>query len=418
MDRVIENRKRPVWTFLSLSVFGLLLLLALVYAFFKGGVSSVSVSKDAIQTAEVEYGVFEDAIPLRVMFEPDKTIFIDTVQGGSVVEMFVEEGAMVEAGETLMRLDNVNFKLQVASQEALIAEQLNTNSSVRLQLDQNRFELQRSLNEVEYTIVRLERQLLRHESLAREELVAYRIVDELKDELKYQTSQRELLKENIASEEKIRVLKLRQLEESTDRLEEHSRNIRETLEALWVRSPMKGQLTSFPRDIGEILPEGSRVGQIDSVDRFKLEAQVDEFYVGRVEVGQEAKFELGGKSYVVKVDKVFPQVVSGKFIINLFFTENMLPPEARPGLRVSAELMLANTAPGLIVKNGNFVQSTAGKWAFVLSSDGSKAIKRNIEIGRVGINAVEIKSGLREGEDIIISDYDEWKNIDEVKFRK
>jgi HlyD family secretion protein len=413
MDREIGAKR---WTKRRIAVAALaaVALLSLVGAAYTSSLGrSSQLGIDQLQMAKVERGLFKDLIPLRATVEPIKTVFVDAVQGGSVAEVLVEEGNRVEAGDVLLKLSNVTFRLQVSQQEAQIAEQLNMNSSVRLQLDQNLLALKQRLNDVNYAITKLEHQIGRTKVLFDNKMVSPSAMENLSDEVSHHMRQRKLLETAIDDEKRVRAPKMAQLAESETRLKADAKIIANTLDSLLVRSPIKGLLTSFKAEIGQIIPIGQRIGQVDNVESFKLKAEIDEFYIARVEVGQKAQFTLDGADHTMIIDKVYPQVTSGKFIVSLAFV-GKVPPSARPGLRISTQLELGASTNSLLLKRGAAFQDTGGRWVFVTDAKAHKAVRREVQSGRSNADVIEIKGGLKEGENVIVSTYANYLTAQEV----
>ena len=413
MDREIGTKRWTGRRIAMLSVAGTALLALVAGAYTASSGRSSQVGINQLQLAKVERGLFKDLIPLRATVEPIKTVFVDAVQGGSVAERLVEEGNRVDVGDVLLRLNNVTFRLQVSQQEAQIAEQLNMNSSVRLQLDQNLLALNQRLNDINYSITKLEHQLERTKLLYDNKMVSTSAMETLTDEVSYQVRQRKLLETAIADEKRVRAPKMAQLADSEARLKSDAKIIAATLDSLLVRSPIKGLLTSFKAEIGQIIPIGQRIGQVDNVDAFKLKAEIDEFYISRVEVGQKAQFNLDGEDHTMVIDKVYPQVTAGKFIVSLAFV-GKVPPSARPGLRISTQLELGASTNSLLLKRGSAFQDTGGRWVFVTDAKAEKAERREIQSGRSNADVIEIKGGLKEGENVIVSSYANYLTAQEV----
>jgi HlyD family secretion protein len=413
MDREIGTRrwsKRKI-AGLALAAVALLSLAAAAYTASAGRGAQVGI--DQLQMAKVEHGLFKDLIPLRATVEPIKTVFVDAVQGGSVAEVLVEEGNRVNVGDVLLKLNNVTFRLQVSQQEAQIAEQLNMNSSVRLQLDQNLLAMKQRLNDINYAITKLEHQIDRTKLLYDNKMVSPSAMETLNDEMRYQLRQRSLLEAAIDDEKRLRAPKMAQLAESEVRLKADAKIIGNTLDSLLVRSPIKGLLTSFKAEIGQIIPIGQRIGQVDNVEAFKLKAEIDEFYIARVELGQKAQFNLDGADHTMVIDKVYPQVTAGKFIVSLAFV-GKVPPSARPGLRIATQLELGASTNSLLLKRGAAFQDTGGRWVFVTDGKAGKALRREIQSGRSNADVIEIKGGLKEGENVIVSTYANYLTAQEV----
>lgn len=377
--------------------------LTAIYSFSYSG-KSMKVEYDDLRLSEVKFDTFKNVIPIRVKFEPSETVFIDAVQGGTVEEIQMQEGDETESGNVLIKLSNVNFELQVFAQEATISEQLDINSTIRLQLDQNQFSLQSQLNEIDYSIKRLQREIRRKEKLVDGNYIAADHIDALKEELTYQLEREKLIKENIDREEKIRKVKISQLSETADRLQKHLNTVKNSLDNLVVKAPIDGLLTALNVEIGQIIPSGYRIGQIDNVENPTLEAEIDEYYISQVKRGQLSVFEFSGQTYKARIDRIFPQVKDGKFTVNLAF-EGDIPSDAKPGLSTSAELELGASEQSLIVDKSGFYQYTAGRWVFVLNDRKTRAYKTLIQPGRTNSSHLEILGELKQGDVIITSNY-------------
>lgn len=417
MDRQIQKlkfyqKKRLMGASIAFTLF----LITTVYSFAHTE-KRVKVKLDDLRFSTVKYDTFKNVIPIRVKFEPSKTVFIDATQGGTVEQIQIEEGDSTQAGNTLITLSNVNFELQVFAQEATISEQLDVNSTIRLQLDQNQYNLQRQLNEIDYSIQRLQREYSRKEKLIKNNFISVDNIESLKDELAYQLTDKKLIRSNIEREEKIRKDKIVQLTETADRLQKHLQTIKHNLDNLIVKAPIDGLLTALNVEIGQIIPTGYRIGQIDNVDDPVLVAEIDEYYSGNVQQGQLAVFEFSGKTYRAHVSRIFPQVKEGKFTVNLAI-EGSAPPEARPGLSTSAEIELSAGEQSLLVDKSGFYQYTAGKWVFLANKEKTHARKIQIKPGRTNSTHMEILSELQQGDLIVTSNYANLLDAEELIIKR
>ena len=156
--------------------------------------------------------------------------------------------------------------------------------------------------------------------------------------------------------------------------------------------------------IGQSLQRGERLGQIDSAGRNKLQADVDEFYLGRVTVGQIATADVGGHAYRLRISKIYPQVRNGVFQVDLQFL-GQEPADLQRGQTVQIRLTLGDPAPALMIPNGAFYDETGGNWIFVVAPDGRSAVRRNVRLGRRNADFIEVLSGLDPGERVITSPY-------------
>ena len=412
MDRHIERKsKRPLYVGAGVT-FAAALLLAL---FFSDGTStSFTLDGQRIRTAEVTTGMYEDYIPLRASVEPERTVYLDAIEGGRVEAILVEEGAFVEEGQPLIDLSNTSLQLDVIAREAEVSEQLNNLRNTQLAIEQNRLKLKSDLIEIDYQITRLDRLVTRYEELQGNQFISRTEYEDSRDELEYWRNKRVVTRESQAQDEKIRIAQIEQLESSVAQLEKNLILARANLDNLLIRAPRNGQLTSLDAEIGESKARGERLGQIDDIDRFKATALVNEFYLNRVRLGQPALLEIGGREYRLEVSKVYPEVEASQFEVDLRFIGEA-PDDIRRGQTLQLRLVLGDTAEqATLLANGPFFNDTGGAWVFVLDADGKVATRREVTLGRRNPNLIEVEGGLLPGDEVIISSYANFIEVDRL----
>ncbi len=414
MDRVLERKKMPAWKWGLLSV---LLLIACWFAYrmlVDASIRTYRVPADQLIISRVEFGAFEDAIPIRGSIQPFNSVFLDAVNGGAVEEVFVEEGSIVEAGQALLQLSNTNLRLSAAQNDTNITEQLNLLNNITDGFETTKLSTERQIIDTEYRLIVLERQKARHEQLAEDGLVSEEQYDVIADELVYQ---KKVLANHRARQEienRIRRTRLIQIETQVEKLEENLQVSQSSFESLLVRAPIAGQLTSLPVEIGESKQAGQRLGQIDVIDQFKVVAQIDEFYVSRVFAGQTASFQLAGQEYSARLLKVYPEITEGTFEVDLVF-DGQTPDAIRRGQSLQMELTLGSSVESLLLPIGGFVQDTGGNWVFVVDADGSYATRRDIQAGRRNNRYLEVIEGLQQGDRVITSSYRQMDDMERVQ---
>ena len=412
MDRRIERRsKRP---FYVAGAAAAVLLLALAFYLSDGASTSFTLDGQRIRTAEVSVGMYEDYIPLRASVEPERTVYLDAIEGGRVEQILVEEGAFVEEGQELIDLSNTSLQLDVIAREAEVSEQLNNLRNTQLAIEQNRLKLRSDLIEIDYQITRLSRLVSRYEELEGNQFISKTEYEDSRDELEYWSSKRVVTRESQAQDEKIRLAQIEQLEESVSQLEKNLTLARANLENLLIRAPRSGQLTSLDAEIGESKARGERLGQIDDVDRFKAVALVNEFYLSRVQLGQHALLEIDGDEYRLEISKIYPEVEASQFEIDLRFLGEP-PADIRRGQTLQLRLVLGDTTErATLLANGPFFNDTGGAWVFVLDPDGAVATRRMVQFARRNPNLIEVESGLLPGDEVIISSYANFIEVDRL----
>jgi HlyD family secretion protein len=417
MDRRLEKRRWP-WGRIALGVAVTALLAVLGWQLGDGvGLRTLAVDNGRVLIAEVEDGVFEDYIPIRARVTPRKTVYLDVIEGGQVQERLVDDGALVEAGDLLVVLSNTAMQLDVTRNEAMVTEQLNNMRTIELQLEQNRLMHKRNLVELDYQITRLTRSVERLSNLDSAGVAAKSQLEDARDELAYYQNRRQVTLESQATDARLQETQLDFLQASSTQLEESLALARQNLDALNVRAPVSGKLSGLDVEIGQSIQRGGRLGQIDDPDSFKLRVAIDEYYLNRVDLGLPARFERGGRTFGLTVSKIYPQVTNGQFELDLQF-EGEEPQDIRRGQTLQATLTLGDSTRARIVPNGAFYQDTGGSWLFVVSADGTEAVRRSVRLGRRNDRYIEVLDGLEVGEEVIVSPYSSFKDMDRLSLNQ
>ena len=413
MDRPLAAL--PLWRRYALhGVVGLFLAGIAVLALSVSRASTFRVPADRLTLGTVRRAPFEDFIAVRATAAPFTTHYLTAEQGGSVEKVLVEDGTQVKAGQPLIILANSVLQLQVASREADVANQINALENTRLQLEDARFKYEHDLLDIEHQIGTLKSNLARDKILLYGKAIAPSTYQQEEEEYAYEVKLRDATIASRDAQQAVRARELSQLKETLTRLNQSIVTARASLDGLTIRAATDGQLTALSAEVGESKAQGAILGQVDSLDRFKITAQVDEFYLGRVVVGQVALFTLDGHNYEARVAKIFPQVTNGSFRADLHFI-NPAPQGIHTGQALDIRLQLGETTRVLVVNNGPFYQETGGRWVFAVSADGSRATRRSVRLGRRNPDSVEVVAGLEPGERVIVSSYEAFRKADRVE---
>jgi HlyD family secretion protein len=343
------------------------------------------------------------------------TVYLDAVEGGQVQKKLVEDGAQVTQGQLLAVLSNAELQLSTLEKQAEVEQQLNNMRSQELALVNTHNSNLRDLNQAENELAKAKRQYDLQKALAEKGFVAMKTFNDTKDDLAYQTNRLQILKQSIAQNEALQRSQLQQLRLAASSLNSSMGVAQSSLSQLAIHAPVTGQLSGFDIQLGESLQQGQRIGQIDSAGGNKLQADVDEFYLGRVAVGQTATADIDGKTYSLKVSKVYPQVRDGQFEIDLQFV-GPEPASVQRGQTVQAKLTLGDSSKALLIPNGAFFNDTGGSWVFVVDSGGGSATKRPVQLGRRNSDFIEVLSGLKPGDRVITSSYSGLTDKDHLNF--
>jgi HlyD family secretion protein len=414
MDRVVVRKQIDKRILIGAGAAGVLLLV-LLFWLFAPRADSQSVNADRLSIAAVQRGVFDDFLPLRARVTPLVTVYLDAVEGGRVEKKLVEDGAEVVAGQPLAILSNAELQLSTLEKQAEVEQQLNNMRSQELALTQTRNSNLRDLNQAETDLAKMRRQYELQKPLADKGFVASKVLNDTRDDLRYQEQRLRILKQSIAQTEALQSSQLRQLRAAASSLNSSMGIAQTSLGQLNIRAPVSGQLSGFDIQLGQSLQQGERIGQIDSSGADKLMADVDEFYLGRVQVGQGATADIDGKTYRLKVSKIYPQVRNGQFSIDLVFV-GPEPQSIQRGQTVQAKLTLGDSSRAVLIPNGAFFNDTGGNWVFVVDSGGKSATRRQVQLGRKNSDFIEVLSGLKPGERVITSSYSGLVDKDRLTF--
>ena len=403
MDKVIESRRIDKRILIAGGAAAILVLL-LIFWFFAPSADSQTVSRDRLSIAAAQNGVFEDFLPLRARVTPLVTVYLDAVEGGRVEKKLVEDGTQVFQGQMLAVLSNAELQLSTLEKQAEVEQQLNNMRSQELALVQSHNANTRDLNQAETELAKAKRQYDLQKALAEKGFVAAKTFNDTKDDLQFQNKRLQILKQSIAQTESLQRSQLQQLRMAAASLNSSMGIARSNLGQLSIRAPVTGELSGFDIQLGQSLQQGERIGQVDSAGADKLQADVDEYYLGRVAVGQRATADFNGKTYRLKVAKVYPQVRNGQFQIDLTF-DGGEPSGVQRGQTIQAKLTVGDSSRALLVPNGAFFNDTGGNWVFVVDRSGNSASKRQVQLGRRNSDYIEVLGGLKPGEQIITSSY-------------
>jgi HlyD family secretion protein len=419
MDRRIPHRRWsptgwPIALRVLIAVTGTVLLVLLVVRLLSGsGERTVRLPAAQVTVATVEKGIFHDLIPLRASVVPRETIYVDAIDGGRVDRVLVEPGDMVRAGQPMLELSNTNLALQVIQQESQINQAISELQQNEIALEQNQLSNDRTLAEIDYNLVRLGRAAGRREELAEKGALSLEQRDVASDELAYYKRLRPIQAESGARQSALRERLLPSILEQLDILRGNLAVVHDKLNGLVIRAPIAGKVSAIDLKVGEIRSSGQRLAEVTPQTGMKLNADLDEFYLTRVRVGQIASITVNGEPVPLTVKRIHPQVQNGLFRVDLDF-QGASPPTLVEGATAQGRLQLSGDTQGTILAIGPFLERTGGDWIFVLRPGSDTAERRRIKVGRRTSEQVEILAGLRPDERVITSDYTGLEKADRV----
>ena len=418
MDRKIEKKKgiAVAFTKKALPFWGAALLLVFVlWLIFRDDSKKLRIDADNISIATVTSGEFNDYIRISGQVAPMTTIQISPLEGGVVQQIVAEEGSRVKAGDVIVILSNENLDMQILTSEADLAEKENILRNTMIQMEQQKLSVEQEKLQLQMEVQRNRRTYEAQQALYNDGLIARE--DFLKAEEDFELSSSRLrLVENRAKQDSLhRSVEIDRMRESLENMRVNMMMIRKRKENLTIKAPIDGELGLLDVVLGQSVGAGSKIGQINNLDSYKIEAQIDEHYIDRVTPGLEATFERQSEHYQAQIRKVYPEVRDGKFKADFKFMEQQ-PENIRSGQTYYLNLQLGQPVEAVLIPRGAFYQKTGGKWIYVLSPDGTKATRRDIRIGRQNPQYYEVIEGLEPGERVITSSYDNFGESDVLVF--
>lgn len=416
MDKVIEKKKWTTKKILNIAGISVFVIFILYLLFFRDKRSKLYVDKSQITVATVLADKFQEFIPVDGVVFPRNTIYIDAVQGGIVEKVYVEDGALLKKGDTILKLSNANMELSFMEQETRIYEAINNLQNTKIGLEQNKFIRQKEIVQLEYEIDMTNHDFERKKKLYDENVISIKEFEDAKREYDFTVKQLHISLQLKKLDSVSAVNRSRQINATMDRMGNNLKLLRTNLENLYIKSPTDGQLSSFSAEIGETKSAGEHLGQIDMKDGYKLRANIDERYISRVFIGQDAEFDFAGKTYFLNIGKIYTDVTNGSFQVDLFF-DGEEPGQIKRGQTLQLRLKFSSAQDAIIVKRGGFFQETGGNWIYIVDATEDFATKRKIRIGRQNTNFYEVMEGLEPGEKVIVSSYDAFGGKDKLVFK-
>jgi HlyD family secretion protein len=397
-------------------VLGLVLLISASY-YFTSGKSRLNVDAERITIAEITKGPFKEFIPVNGIVLPVTTIYLDATEGGRVEEKFVEDGAIMKKGQPILRLSNTDLELGLVTQQTNVYNLLTQMQISNNAAQQNTVSRLTQLTDVENQYKEAERIYLLNKKLYEQKVIGLQEFRQSENNYNYQ-KQRVMLAQKIMSQDSVSTTQqLKQARQSYEGSQNALNVMRKKVDDLIVRAPVDGQLTSLDAEIGQSKNKGERLGQIDVLSGFKVRAEIDEHYISRIYTDLVGEFTFSGKTYTLKIKKVYTQVTNGRFQVDMVFVD-AVPQGIRRGQTLQIGLALSDEVEAILLPKGGFYQQTGGNWIFILSADGKKAYRTDIQLGMQSPEYYQVLQGLKPGDKVITSSYENYGNMQELVLKK
>lgn len=408
MDRQIEKKsflRRYAWYIAAAAALAALL----VWIVLGTTANTMTIDASDITISDVTRGKFDDYVRLNGQVLPIQVVQISPEEGGIVREKVVEEGTRVRKGDVILRLSNSNLDLQILNAEAELAEKQNLLRNTQVAMQQDRLNNRTEQATLDTDCDRKRRAYEQNARLYKERLISKEVYLQSREDYKLARRKQSLISQRLKQDSLYRHVQMAQMEDNLDNMRKNVLLVRDRKNKLEVRSAIDGELGLLDVELGQNIAAGQNIGQINDLSDFKVQAQIDEHYIDRVRPGLSASFSRGGKTYRLRVRKVYPEVRNGTFRTDFVFVGER-PAQMRSGQTYYVELALGKSQQATLIPRGTFFQTTGGNWIFVLDKSGRKAYRRNISIARQNPQYYEVTDGLEPGERVITSGYEAFKD--------
>jgi HlyD family secretion protein len=413
VDRVIEKKKWTTKKILTIAGIAGLALLIIGSYYFTSGARKLNVETERLTISEIRQGAFQEFTPVNGVVLPLTTIYLDAAEGGRVEERLVEDGAIVKAGQPILRLSNTDLELSLVNQETSVFNLLTQMQISRNAAQQNTITKLNQMADAENSFKEAERLYKLNKKLYEEKVIGSQEFRQSEIAYEFQVKRKKLQEEILKKDSTSVRQELEQANQSYARTQNALDVMRRKVGDLIVRAPIDGQLTSLDAEIGQNKNKGERLGQVDATNGFKVRADIDEHYISRIYTGLMGQFSFAGKEYKLKIRKIFTQVTNGKFQVDMDF-DGEVPQGIRRGQTFQVRVSLSEEKQALLLPRGGFYQQTGGNWIFKVNENGTKAYKVDIQLGGQNPDYYEILQGLKTGDKVITSSYENYGNIQEL----
>ncbi|HEY5462173.1 MAG TPA: HlyD family efflux transporter periplasmic adaptor subunit [Hanamia sp.] len=413
MDRVIEKKKWSTKRILTIA--GIVAVIALIVAsyYFTSGKSKLNVDTDRITVSTITKGTFQEFIPVNGVVLPLTTIYLDAVEGGRVEEKYVDDGTVMTKGQPILRLSNTDLELALVTQKTSVFNLLTQMQISKNAAEQNTVgklnqmtDVESSLKEAE-RIYNLDKQLYAQKAIGSQEY--QQALNNYNYYLQKEKLSLQILKQDSVSTDQ----QMKQAKQLFQGSQEALNVMQQKVGDLIVRAPIDGQLTSLDAEVGQTKNKGDQLGQIDVLSGFKARVDIDEHYISRIFTGLKGEFDFADTTYQLVIKKVYTQVTNGRFQVDMEFV-GKVPKGIRRGQTLQIRLALSDETQAVLLPKGGFYQQTGGNWIFKVSADGKKAYKVDIQLGRQNPDYYEVLEGLKPGDKVVTSSYENYGDMQEL----
>lgn len=413
MDRVIEKKKWSTKRILTIAGIAAIIALIIASYYFTSGKSKLNVDTDRITISTITKGPFQEIIPVNGVVLPLTTIYLDAVEGGRVEEKYVEDGAMMKKGQPILKLSNTDIQLSLVNQKTNVYNLLTQMQIAKNAAEQNTVSKLNQMTDVESSLKEAKRVYDLDKYLYEKKAIGSQEYQQALNNYDYYLQKKKLSEQILEQDTVSTEQQLKQAKQSIEGSQNALKVMQEKVGDLIVRAPIDGQLTSFDAEVGQTKTPGDQLGEIDVLSGFKVRVDIDEHYLSRIYTGLTGEFDFADTTYKLVIKKVYTQVTNGRFQVDMEFVGKE-PKGIRRGQTLQIRLALSDQTQALLLPKGGFYQQTGGNWIFKVSADGKKAYKVNIQLGRQNPDYYEVLDGLKPGDKVVTSSYENYGDMQEL----
>ncbi|MEP7251388.1 MAG: HlyD family efflux transporter periplasmic adaptor subunit [Ginsengibacter sp.] len=413
MDRVIAKKRWSTKRILTIAGIAGLVLLILASYYFTSGKSRLNVDTERITISEIKKGPFKEFIPVNGVVLPLTTIYLDAIEGGRVEEKYVDDGTMMKKGQPILRLSNTDLQLGLVTQQTNVYNLLTQMQISKNAAQQNTVGKLNQMTDVESQLKEAERIYKLDKHLYEEKAIGSQEYEKALNDYTYFQQKKKLTDKILQQDSSSNEQQLKQARQSFEGSQTALNVMRQKVGDLIVRAPIDGQLTSLDAEIGQSKNKGERLGQIDVLSGFKVRVDIDEHYISRIFMGLKGDFDFNNKTYLLVIKKIYTQVTNGRFQVDMEFIDEV-PKGIRRGQTLQIGLALSDETEAILLPKGGFYQQTGGNWIFKVAENGKTAYRVEIQLNRQSPDYYEVTSGLKPGDKVVTSSYENYKDMQEL----
>ncbi len=416
MDRIIKDNRRIKPKHYKYIALAIIFIAIIIIVLFQDNSSTLRIDKENITIEKAFKGKFQDYIQVTGVVEPISTVYLDAKESGIVEDILIEEGSMVKQGDVIVKMSNTNLNLSILNSEAQLAEKANFLRETQINIQQQKLELQKEILRLSHELQRKKRMHEQNNALYKDGLISKEEFTRTKEDYALANQLEAISRKKQIQDSIFRKNQITKIKANLNNMQKNLELIYQKQENLHIKTPVDGQLGMLDAELGQSISQGQRVGQINVLTSYKINAEIDEHYIDRIRKGLEAAFNRQEHEYQLAIYKVYPEVRNGRFKVDLKFTGSM-PDHIRSGQSYHISLQLGVAKQALQIPRGVFFQETGGQWIFVIAKDGHSAFKKPISIGKQNPLYYEVLDGLKNGQKVITSSYELFGDYDKLVFK-